>query len=471
MRTLACGVAGRQPGLRSGVVEIARFRHEGLGNSSYLIEVAPGRAVAVDADRTAARYLETAESREWEIMASFDTHLHADFVAGNLELQDRVGTRPHLPKEAGVGFPHTGVTPGERLDVGEVEIEVRATPGHTPEHVAYVVRGRDVGAPPLLCSGGALIAGGAARTDLLGPGLTDPLTRAQFHTIHEAFADLPDDTVLLPTHGAGSFCSSGSPRDATTLGAERATNPLIAETDEERFVRSWPQTFPAVPAYFARMRDVNMRGARATREIARPSPLDPPAFADAMEAGGVAVDVRTSDRYAAAHVPNSIAIAFRDAYCTWLGWVVPEDASLLFVTDDDVPLERVLEESMLVGYEAFEGWLAGGVEAWREAGLPVRSRAVLDAEGVRGELEAGAMPLDVRELDEFEHGAIAGATLEPLGGLDARADDLPRDRRIIAYCASGLRSTTALSILERHGFDDVAGIRGGYGAWREAGRD
>jgi hydroxyacylglutathione hydrolase len=452
-------------------VEIVRFRHEGLGNTSYLLEVAPGRAVAVDADRTAGRYLETAESRGWDVIATFDTHLHADFVAGSLELQDRVGSRPYLPKEAAVGFPHTGLTPGERLEPGEIEIEVRATPGHTPEHVAYVLRGRDGAAPPLLCSGGALIAGGAARTDLLGPSLTEGLTRAQFHTIHEAFADLPDETVLLPTHGAGSFCSAGSRQQATTLGAERASNPLIAETELGRFVREWPRTFPAIPAYFARMRDVNTRGARPTREIGRPPPLDPRAFADAMEAGGVAIDVRSVDRYAAAHVPNSIAIAFRDAFCTWLGWLVPADASLLFVTDVDVPLDRVLEESMLVGYEAFGGWLAGGIESWRHAGLPIRSTATLDPQEVEAELEAGALPLDVREADEFEHGSIAGARLEPLGGLGARTSEVPRDRRVIAYCASGQRSTTALSILERSGFDDITGIRGGYGAWREAGRD
>jgi hydroxyacylglutathione hydrolase len=449
-------------------VGIARFRHEGLGNSSYLLEVSPGKAVAIDADRSAGRYVREAHRRGWEVVASLDTHLHADFVAGSLELQDLVGARPYLPEDAGVGFAHTGLSPGERVELGDVEIEVRATPGHTPEHLAFVVRGDG---PPLLCSGGALIAGGAARTDLIGPGLTEQLTRAEFHTIHEAFADLPDETVLLPTHGAGSFCSSGSKRESTTLGEERATNPLIAETDEERFVREWPRTFPGVPAYFARMRDVNVSGARPTREVARPGALDALAFRDAMEAGGFAIDVRKTDRYAAAHVPGSIAIEFRDAYCTWLGWVVPADASLLFVTDDDVPLERVLEESMLVGYEAFGGWLDGGVHAWRQAGLPLRSTVILAAEELPAELEAGALPLDVREPDEFALGAVAGATLVSLGNLDARSEELSRDRRVIPYCASGLRSATAASILERHGFEDVASIRGGYGAWREAGRD
>ena len=449
-------------------VEIARFRHEGLGNSSYLLEVSPGKAVAIDADRSAARYVRDARVRGWEVVASLDTHLHADFVAGNVELHDLVGARPYLPTDAGVGFPHTGITPGERLELGDTEIEVRATPGHTPEHVSFVVRGDG---PPLLCSGGALIAGGAARTDLVGPGHTEQLTRAEFRTIHEAFADLPDETVLLPTHGAGSFCSSGSKQEVTTLGHERATNPLIAETDEERFVREWPRTFPGTPAYFARMREVNTVGARPTRKIARPGALEAFAFRDAVEAGGVAIDVRKTDRYAAAHVPGSIAIELRDAYCTWLGWVVPADASLLFVMDDDVPLERVLEESMLVGYEAFGGWLDGGVRAWTEAGLAVRSTVVLEGDDLSAELEAGALPLDVREPDEFALGAVAGATLEPLGGLDARAEALPGDRRIIPYCASGLRSATAASILERHGFENVASIRGGYGTWHEAGRD
>lgn len=452
-------------------MNIVRFRHEGLGNSSYLIEVAPGAAIVVDADRTVGRYVDSAAARGWDIVASFDTHLHADFVAGNLELQDRAGSRPHLPKEAGAGFAHTGVVPKERLEIGDVEIEILATPGHTPEHISCVVRGSDAAAPPLLCSGGALIAGGAARTDLIGPGLTEDLTRAQFHTIHGAFNDLPDDTVLLPTHGAGSFCSSGSSREATTLGVERATNPLIAETDEERFVDGWPQTFPAVPAYFARMRDVNITGARLIREIERPRGLGPTELRDAMDSGAIVIDVRSSKRYASAHVPGSLAIELRDAYCTWLGWVVPAEATLLFVTDDDTSLDRALEESMLVGYEMFAGWLDGGIEAWRSAGLPLQRTLILEPEDVVGELEAGALPIDVREPDEFALGAVSGAMLAPLGVLDARADALPRDRRIVTYCASGLRSTTAASILERHGFVDVAGIRGGYGAWREAGRD
>ena len=450
-------------------MELLRFEHEGLGNSSYLVEVSPGTAIAMDPDRRVDRYLEAAERRRWEIVAVADTHVHGDFVTGGLDLRARTGATLHWPKEAGVAFPHRGVVPGERLEIGDVEMEVRATPGHTPEHVSYVVRGPGDQAP-LLFSGGALIAGGAARTDLLSPEMTEPLTRSQFHTLHEAFTDLPDATLLRPTHGPGSFCSVGDGVEATTLGVERARNPLVAIEDEDAFVRWWPTTFPAVPAYFARMRGMNLAGPRLTRDVPGPPPLVPAAFAAARAAGGLVVDVRPGDTYAVGHIEGALAIEFRDAFATWLGWLVPPDVPLLFVADG-VPLELVIQESLLVGYERFGGVLDGGMEAWRREGRPGRSLPTIGAEDAVPWLELGAQPVDVREPDEFALGHIAGAAHVPLGSLAQTAAELPSGRPLLTYCAAGLRSVTAASLLERLGVGPVVDLRGGYGAWRNAGRD
>jgi rhodanese-related sulfurtransferase len=332
-----------------------------------------------------------------------------------------------------------------------------------------VVRGA-AGDPPLLFTGGALIAGGAARTDLVSPELTQRLTRDLFRTLHGAFDHLPDETLLLPTHGAGSFCSAGASRDATTLGAERATNPLIAEADEDRFVRGWPATFPATPAYFVRMRPTNAAGPRLVREIEPPPPLEPEAFDRARRAGALVVDCRDRADYAAAHVPDSLAIPYRDAFCTWLGWLVPANASLLFVVDP-ADLDGVVDASLLVGYERFGGWLEGGLEAWQEADLPVRSLPSIGPEDAVPWLEAGALPLDVREPDEYEMGNLSGSELVPLGSLERDAERLPRGRPLLTYCGAGFRSVTAASILERLGRGPVLDLRGGYGAWRDAHRD
>lgn len=451
-------------------VEVVSFRHEGLGNSSYLVGVAEGSALVIDPDRRVRRLLEAADARGWEIVAILDTHVHADFVTGSLELRERTGATLHLPKDAGAGFAHRGIASGERLEIGDVEIDVVATPGHTPEHVSYVVRA-GLTEEPYLFSGGALIAGGAARTDLITPDLTERLTRAEFHTLHEAFADLPDATLLMPTHGSGSFCSAGSGgARPTTLGAERDGNPLIAIDDEEVFVRWWPTTFPGVPAYFGRMRAVNVAGPRPLRDIPGPPSLPPDEFDRVRADGALVVDVRDPEAYAAAHIAGSLSIRFRDAFATWLGWLAPADVPLLFVADG-VPIDLLVEESLLVGYERFAGFLDGGIAAWTAGGRPLASVPRLDPDAARRALADGALPLDVREPDEVERGSIAGAVCIPLGRLNDAIDELPSDRPVLTYCAAGERSMSAVSILERHGVGPVANLSGGYDAWHTAGRD
>ena len=351
--------------------DLVVFVHEGLGNSSYLLRVDKHAAIAVDPDRNAGRYLQAAERRGWRIVGVLETHLHADFVTGSLEIRHATKAPIHLAAAAGAGFEHRGVEPGERFEVGDLEVEALATPGHTPEHLAYVVRS---GTPaPRLFSGGALIAGGAARTDLISPDLTESLTRAEFRTLHHAFSTLPDEAELLPTHGGGSFCSVASAKSRTsTLGAERATNPLIAMSSEDEFAKWWPSSFPGVPAYFSRMREVNRKGPRLISEIVQPEALTPARFEAARRDGALVVDCRPPDEYGAGYVEGSLSIAFREAYSTWLGWLVDADATLLLVTGD-VPVRAVVDASLLVGYERFAGFLvAGSTRGGRRVSRSVR---------------------------------------------------------------------------------------------------
>jgi glyoxylase-like metal-dependent hydrolase (beta-lactamase superfamily II)/rhodanese-related sulfurtransferase len=455
-------------------VRVELFHDEGLGNGSYLLEVAAGRAVLIDPDRRSARYLRRAEELGLEVEAVIDTHLHADFVSGSLDVARATGAELVVPAEAEAGFDHRAVKPGERLVVGEVELEVRATPGHAPEHVSYVARAdgaeRDAVA---VFSGGALIAGGAARTDLVSPDLTDELTRAQFLSVREAFEDLPDETTLYPTHGGGSFCSAGSAGPhLSTLGTERRSNVILGfDDDVDAFVTWWPTTFPAIPTYFARMRAVNRAGPRSVADIAPPAPLDPAAFDGARrDPGAVVIDARQVDGYTAGHVEGAIAIPFRESFPTWLGWLVPADARLLIVADE-TDLAAIVDAAMLVGYESFGGWLCGGMDAWIDDDLPTRSVPAIGPNDAVPWLEMGAHPLDVREPDEFELGHVAGATNVPLGSLEDRLDEVPSGRPLLVYCASGQRSASAASLLERRGVGPVVNLRGGYGAWRQAQRD
>ncbi len=447
-------------------MNVVSFLHEGLGNSSYLVPLGEGAALLVDPDRTVERYLDAARARDWTITHVFETHLHADFVSGALEVRAATGAEIFHPAASEVCFPHRPLTGGDAVPAPGASITTLASPGHTPEHLSYVVELG--GRAPMLFSGGSLLAGGAARTDLIDPRLTDSLTRAQFRTITRAFRHLPDETSLLPTHGGGSFCSSGGTGErVSTLGAERRTNPLFLHEDEDEFAHWFPTTFPAAPGYFFRLRTVNRGGPRLRSRVPAPGQLDPEEF-DRLRAETVVIDVRPQGEYLAAHIPGSISIAFRDAFATWLGWLAPMDRGLLLVLGEE-PLETVLDECLLVGYEGVRGVLGGGISAWTNAGLPTAQARLEGVETVRSLLVDGALGLDVREPQEFAAGHIPRALHIPLGELASRASELPVDRPIVTYCGHGERSATALSLLERLGFRSLINFDGGFGAWQQAG--
>jgi glyoxylase-like metal-dependent hydrolase (beta-lactamase superfamily II) len=413
------------------------------------------------------RYLRAAEERGLRITSVLETHLHADFVSGAHELAAAVGAKLFVPEGEGLRLPHQGVRGSERWTLDGVEIESVASPGHTPEHMSFVLRGAR--GPAALFSGGSLIVGGAARTDLIAPEMTEPLTRAQFRTLKGAFAALPDETLLYPTHGGGSFCSAGGSGASrtSTLGAERSSNPLLAFDAEDEFVRWFPTTFPSAPAYYFRMRAFNQAGPRLRRDIPAPPAVGAVEFND-MQRDAVVIDTRSMDAYATAHIPGSISIAFRDVFAVWLGWIVPADARLLFVAGD-TPVERLIDESLLVAYERFAGVLGGGLKAWEAAGLPLASSGFVDAAGARAALLEGGLALDVRENDEFAAGHVAGALHVPLGELGARLGEVPEDRPVLLYCGHGERSATAVSLLERAGRREMINLDGGIEAWEAAG--
>jgi rhodanese-related sulfurtransferase len=298
--------------------------------------------------------------------------------------------------------------------------------------------------------------------------MTETLTRASFQTLRGAFAQLPEETLLFPTHGGGSFCSSGTTGERTsTLGRERQTNPLLMHTDEEEFLSWFPTTFPAIPAYFSRMRPANQAGPRLRSQIPMPPALSAEQFEEAV-GSALIVDTRPIDEFAQGHIRGSLSDAYRDSFATWLGWLAPADAKLLFVLGE-APLEAVIDESLLVGYETFAGYLEGGIEAWTREGKALESTPVLDVMGAKRLAAAGATVLDVRQTSEFEAGRIEGSINVPLGDLAANLDKVPRDRPVVAYCEMGERSTSAASILEGAGYQDVRHLKGGVIAWREAG--
>ena len=447
-------------------MKTTQFVHEGLGNGSYIVDLGNGSAVLIDPDRNVKRYLDALATNQLRAAGIFETHLHADFVSGANELRAQTGAPIFVPSEAESKLPHQGLRGGQSLRLAGCEVTTLASPGHTPEHLSYAYRAAS--GPPLLFSGGSLIVGGAARTDLISAAMTEPLTRAQFHTLHRAFSDLPDETLLYPTHGGGSFCSSGAGQERTsTLGRERRDNPLLSFSDEEEFVAWFPTTFPAVPDYFLRLRAVNQAGPRLRKEISGPPPLQPDEFARLLSTS-VLVDGRSKEAYARGHIPGSLSNAYRDDFPVWLGWLVPENASLLFVADGTT-LDAMVEQSLLVGYERFAGWLKDGVGAWEASGRELRRTELADATRARKLVVDGAITLDVREPSEYEAEHIAGSLHIPLGKLASKAQTLPSDRPVVVYCGHGERSSTGISLLEAAGLRDLVNLDGGIVAWASAG--
>jgi rhodanese-related sulfurtransferase/glyoxylase-like metal-dependent hydrolase (beta-lactamase superfamily II) len=394
-----------------------------------------------------------------------ETHLHADFVSGSRELALR-GARVVAPAAGHLDHSHRPLVDGEEVDLGGLTLRALATPGHTPEHLSYLLL--DGSRSLALFSGGALLPSSAARTDLISAERTDGLTRQLYRAVRDRVFVLPDDLVVLPTHGAGSYCSAPAGGEPwTTVGRERMANPLFALEDEDEFVRVFLGGLGSYPDYFSRLRDVNRAGPRVYGAgWPRLSALSAATVRSLMSRGAVVVDVRPYPDFASGHVAGSLSIALRGAFASWLGWVVPAGAPLMFVLNPLQDRSEVVRQCLKVGYEELLGELEGGFESWRREGFPESSvRLIAPPESP----ERGT--LDVRQRSEYLAGHLPGAIHIELGSLPGVAGELPRGP-LTAYCRHGERAMTAASVLERAGHRAISVIDGGFDAWRRAsGRD
>ncbi len=400
--------------------EIVALVDEGLGNCSYLADLGDGSALVVDPARHPGSYLAEADKRGLRIAHVAETHLHADFVSGSRELAAH-GSRVVAARAAGLGHPHHGLVGGERLDVGDLAIEALATPGHTPEHLAYLLL--DGSRPVALFSGGSLLVGAVARTDLISPEQTEELARSLWRSIQEELLSLPDELAVYPTHGAGSFCSvaPGAER-VTTIGRERSSNPLLACADEDAFVARLLAGFGTFPPYFLELREVNRRGPRVYGQWPVLGPLSARDVRRHVDDGAKVVDVRQVESFATGHIPGPLSIPLRPQFASWLGWLVGRDRSIVFVVDDDQDRRELVRQCLAIGYEHLAGELAGGIEAWKSADLPVTGVALVAAEDAFGTL------VDVRQHNEYTSGHVLDAINVELGDMAEQSSTLTVDR-------------------------------------------
>lgn len=434
-------------------VEIESFVNEGLGHSSYLVDLGDGTALVVDPARMPTAQVSSASARGLRIAYTADTHTHADYISGSPDLAAQ-GATFLAPAAAGLDREYRRLVDGDIVEVGRYRLEAIATPGHTPDHLAYLLS-NDAG-PVALFSGGSLMVGTVGRTDLLGDERREALAHDLYRALRDRILTLPDDLAVYPTHGAGSFCSAPGGGDrTTTVGRELAANPLLSMTEDD-FVEHLLAGLGSFPGYFRRLPSVNQHGLPVHQTVPELSRLTVDRVERIVAGGGVVVDARKIVDFAAGHIPGSVSIELRPVFASWLGWLTAPGQPIVVVLDDDQDDADLVRQALTIGHDNLAGRLDGGVDAWSSAGRPVATTEMIEAEAIDRPL------LDVRQANEFAAGHVPDAINVELGALpDAVVPDGP----VATMCGKTERAMTGASVLERRGLRDVAVLRGGYTAW------
>jgi len=418
-----------------GMIEIEALVDEGLGHSSYVVGLGDGSALVIDPARFPDAQRRVAAARGWRIAWTADTHSHADYISGSPELAVD-GATFLASAGARLAVNHTPIRAGEGVSLApHVELRAVATPGHTPDHLAYLLV--VAGEPKALFSGGSLMVGALGRTDLLGAEHSDELARALFNSLRRDILTLPDDLPVYPTHGAGSFCSApqGAAR-TTTIGTERRNNPLLAIEDEDAFVEMLLDGLGSFPRYFAELPEVNRVGPKMYPAPPPLKALDLAAARHELEHGAVLVDARPIVDFARGHARGALSIEFRSVFATWLGWLLPLTQPVIFVLDDTTDREDVVRQCMTIGHDAILGELDGGFAAWQAAGLPIDTIAIVEPSQVAPSV------LDVRQDAEWSSGHVPGARHVELAEI---ANAVLPDGPVTVMCGHGERAMTAAS--------------------------
>src|SRR3990172_7245178 len=359
-RTLKCVRAN------PAVMFVGQFVDEGLGNAAHIFGSKESKVAAiVDPLRDVDGYLATAEHHGLEIRYVFDTRLHNDFVSGAREIAAKTGARVVAGADAGLAFDHTPLADGESLSMGDLKVTALATPGHTPEHMAYAVAADGPGGPSMVFTGGALIVGGVARTDLLGKENSVPFPKQLYHSLREKLMTLPDAVSVFPTHGAGSFCAAPATAERqTTIGRERVANPLVLARSEEDFVRRALEGLPSYPVYFGSLRPVNQKGPKILGGLPQP-PAIPPAAVKVLAAGGPSIlHFLPPPLFLRAHIPGAYGISAHAPLTTWAGWLIPVGTPLILVSHGPRDLESAVRQLIRIGFDDLRGTVGGGMAAW-----------------------------------------------------------------------------------------------------------
>jgi hydroxyacylglutathione hydrolase len=458
---------------RGAEMQIEQYFLDGLGHQSYFVtDGTSGLAVVVDPRRDVHVYLHAARSANVRISHILETHIHNDYVTGARELAAKTGGVIVASADAHLVYEHQPVHDGDQLHVGELKFQVMATPGHTPEHVSYVLFEPGSSTPHAVFSGGSMLVGGAGRTDLLGPAMTLTLTRQQYQSLLRLLNTLPSSVLVYPTHGAGSFCvaSAVSNTRSTSIGQERLASPAIQAASEEDFVRRQIAGYTAYPRYYNYMHAINQDGPSILGEIPELMALAPQIVQERMRQGIPLVDARSRDAFAREHVAGSLNVELDSSFGTYVGWILPFNTPLMLLIEDEEGRREAVVQLVRIGYEQAQGYVEGGLAAWKAAALPTASFERIDLETLykRWEQHSPMTIVDVRRDDEWQDGHIPDSLHFHIGELSQNLAHVPRNQPLTIICRTGHRAEIAASMLAASGHEVIA-VQGGVPDWIERG--
>ncbi len=455
-------------------MQIEQFFVDGLGHQSYFVtDGTSGVAAVVDPRRDVDIYLDAASRAGTRITHILETHIHNDYVTGARELAARTGATIIASVEGQLKYEYQAVHDGERIQVGELNFQVVATPGHTPEHVSYVVYEPGSTTPYAVFTGGSMLIGGAGRTDLLGPEMTLTLTRQQYHSLLRLLNTLSDSVFVYPTHAAGSFCvaSAVSSTRSTTIGQEKLVSPAVQAQNEEDFVQRQIAGYGPYPRYYEHMHDINQGGPRILGTMPEASALSAQEVQERIAGGTPLVDGRRREVFADEHIPGSLNIELDSSFGTYVGWLLPFNTPLMLLIEDEEGRREAVVQLVRIGYEQVQGYLDGGIQAWKAAAFPVESFEHIDLDTLyqRWSGPEHLTVVDVRADDEWRAGHIPDALHFHVGDLPQHIDELPNDRPLATICRTGYRAEIAASILAATGRQVIAVGGGGVPDWIKQG--
>ncbi|HUO52432.1 MAG TPA: MBL fold metallo-hydrolase [Gemmatimonadaceae bacterium] len=467
---------------------LKRMYDDRLAQASYLVGCqATGEAVVIDPNRDARQYLEAAAAEGLRITHVTETHIHADFLSGTRELAAAAGARMILSREGGADWQYRFATKenatlagnGHLFRIGNIAIEAVHTPGHTPEHMTFLVTDTPASDRPVgAFTGDFIFAGDVGRPDLLEraahvAGTMEASARTLFHSLRR-FRAMPPYLQLWPGHGAGSACGKAlGAMPQTTLGYELIANWAFGIDDEDTFVRAVLEGQPEPPRYFAEMKRLNRDGPPLLDGFREPPLLDASRLAPLLESGAVVIDTRRNEIFAKGHVPGTLGIQLSKSFSTYVGSVVPFDADLYLIVDDGVPgaAARAARDLAMIGLDRVAGVFAGRVIAeWSASGRPLGTVKQMDVSEAARLAQRGELALvDVRGRAEYAAGHPAGAPNVPYAELAGRRAELPARRPLALICQSGSRSAIGASLLRAGGLTEVVNVAGGFDQWERAG--